>query len=131
MERTSISSISSEWPVSIFTCEVTGGRCDYCNQMLSADAMSQNLYHAHRGHIPALSAWARILSPGEYREVESYIRAPEGRSNQPRFLALVRGQSGRAFQCEFPVIHVHAPSRSFPLVSKLDEQFLHPGPEEA
>jgi len=338
-------SISSEWPVSIFTCEVTGGRCDYCSQMLSTDAMSQNLYHVHRGHIPALSAWTRILSPDEYRglelrlrvelfvgrdrplledplhlpciifklfcnvcqaqrfpvtgsevltfrsehsahieavqinavlqnfvgralqqnicvigqqdsrslrlapivpsaftldrtaqlreisksfhctltsmrcnacksrhllknqseladelslhkchwdsvhfhvmiekpeeyagrelempaypfslsslvspdgltidcvlvklfrqhgglsitpcnaaEVERYIRAPEGRRNQPRFLALVRGQGGRGFQCEFPVIHVHAPSRSFPLVSQLEEQFLHPGQEEA
>lgn len=339
-------SISSEWPVSVFTCDVTGGRCDYCNQMLSVNAMSRNLYHAHRGHIPVVSMWVRILSPDEYRglelrlrvelfvgrdrplledplhlpciifklfcnvcqvqrfpvtgsevlafrsehsahieavqinavlqnfvgralqqnicvigqqdlsplkaapttvssaftleraaqlreiskcfrctltsmrcnackcrhllknqaelanelslhkchwdsvhfhvmieqpeeyagrelempaypfslsslvspdgptiecvlvklfrqhggpsitpcnaaEVESYIRDPEGRRNQPRFLALVRGQNGRAFQCELPVIHIHAPSRSFPLVSQLEEQFLHPGAEEA
>jgi hypothetical protein len=67
-------SVSSTWRVSILTGEVFGGHCDYCNTVLSADAMSQNLYHVHRGHIPALSAWTRILSPEEYRGLELRLR---------------------------------------------------------
>src|SRR5437016_5774695 len=67
-------SVSSAWRVSILTGEVFGGRCDYCNTVLSAEAMSQNLYHSHRGHIPALSAWTRILSPEEYRGLELRLR---------------------------------------------------------
>ena len=64
----------SAWQVSIFTCEVFGGRCDYCNANLSADAMSQNFYDQHRGHIPAISLWARIFSPEEYRGLELRLR---------------------------------------------------------
>jgi hypothetical protein len=67
-------SVSSAWRVSLLTGEVFGGRCDYCNTTLSADAMSQNLYRAHQGHIPALSAWTRILSPEEYRGLELKLR---------------------------------------------------------
>src|SRR5205809_3461431 len=65
----------SVWPVSLFGGEVFGGRCDYCAQTLSADAMSENLYQVHRGHIPALSAWLRILTPNEYGGLELRLRA--------------------------------------------------------
>src|SRR5205807_5794436 len=70
------------------------------------------------------------ITPIDTTEVASYIRAPEGRRSQPRFLALVRGQGGRVFQCEFPVIHIHSGSRSFPQ-TKLAETSLHPEMEGA
>jgi hypothetical protein len=75
---------------------------------LSIQCVLVKLFRQHGG--PSITPWNEA-------EVESYIRDPEGRRNQPRFLALVRSQRGRAFQCEFPVIHVHSPSRFFPEVS--------------
>src|SRR3989442_757634 len=65
LTRMNRTSMPSAWRVSIFTGEVIGGRCDYCNTMLPAVAMSQDLYHAHRGHIPAISVWTRVVSPEE------------------------------------------------------------------
>jgi hypothetical protein len=67
-------SVSSAWRVSILTGEVFGGHCDYCNALLSADAISQNFYQEHRGHIPAISAWMRITRPQEYRGMELKLR---------------------------------------------------------
>jgi hypothetical protein len=58
------------WRVSMFGGEVFGGRCDYCNTALSADALSQDIFQKHRGHIPAISAWMRIARPQGYRGLE-------------------------------------------------------------
>ena len=71
------------------------------------------------------------IAPLIASQVAAYIQASEGRRNQPRFLALVRGQDGRVLRRDFPVIHVHAPSRSFPAVSRFEEATLHPAMEEA
>jgi len=63
-------SVSSAWRVSILTGEVFGGRCDYCNLILSVDALCRTSYQEHRSHLPHLSAWARIISPDQYRGLE-------------------------------------------------------------
>ncbi|HEV2988352.1 MAG TPA: hypothetical protein VG759_07915 [Candidatus Angelobacter sp.] len=68
-------SVPSTWRVSILTGEVFGGHCDYCNTVLSAEAISQNLFEAHSGHIIAVSASVRILGPEEYRGLELKFRA--------------------------------------------------------
>ena len=62
--------IPSEWRVSVLTGEVFGGRCDYCNAILSADAVCRIWHQEHKGHMPTVSAWARIASPEEYRGLE-------------------------------------------------------------
>src|SRR5207302_3465899 len=64
------------------------------------------------------------IMPSDAVEVTNYIEADEGRRNQPRFLALVRGQGGRIFRCDFHVIHVHAATRTFPKASRLEEAML-------
>ncbi|HEV2991043.1 MAG TPA: hypothetical protein VG759_21570 [Candidatus Angelobacter sp.] len=69
------------------------------------------------------------IIPWNAAEVTSYIESPSDQRNQPRFLALVRGQGERTYQCELPVIHVHAPSRLH--VTQLEQSFLQAQMEEA
>jgi hypothetical protein len=71
------------------------------------------------------------ITPSNAGEVANYIEALEGRRNQPRFLALVRGQGGRVYQCDFHVIHIHSTSRYFRAPSRSEESALHPAMEEA
>src|SRR5437660_11556283 len=63
------------WPTTIFTGEVFGGQCAYCNVKLSARALSGNLFQEHAGHVPSLALWIRVLSPDEFRGLELQLRA--------------------------------------------------------